>query len=255
MRIISWNVNGLRALHRNGDWSWLIEEAPDIFCLQETKAEQEQLPEEVAKPSGYHAYFHSTRGRKGHSGVALYSKQEPKEVLYDVLPGELNEQGRLIQAEFDDFVLINGYFPNGASKTSPLEYKLEFYYALFDHIEVLRAEGKSVIVTGDFNVAHTEIDIARPKENANRTGFLPVEREWFSGLVEAGYVDVWRYLNPEKRDVYTYWDQITRARERNVGWRIDYFVISPDLLPRITDCTIRTDVYGSDHCPLILKLK
>jgi exodeoxyribonuclease-3 len=254
MKLVSWNVNGLRALYKQGYWEWFEKTKPDIFCLQEIKVEEQQLPPEVQNPKGYSAYFNSSQGRKGYSGVAIYSKEEPFETLYDVLPKKFNAEGRLIQTRFKDFVLLNVYFPNGGRGKERLEFKLEFYDAFLEHIENLRQDGESVVFCGDFNVAHEEIDIARPKENADHTGFLPEERAWADELVAAGYIDTFRYLYPNKKDAYTYWDQVTHARDRNVGWRIDYFFISPDLLPKVRKAEILSDVYGSDHCPILLEL-
>lgn len=255
MRLVSWNVNGLRALHRQGYWNWFEKTKPDVFCLQEIKAEMEQLPPEVANPDGYHAHFNSSQERKGYSGVATYSSVKPEDVSYDVLPDEFNTQGRLIQTEFKDFVLLNVYFPNGGRDKERLEYKLDFYDAFLEHIETLRSQGHGIVCCGDFNVAHEEIDIARPKENQDHTGFLPEERAWVDELISLGYVDTWRHFNPDRRDVYTYWDTVTRARERNVGWRIDYFFVSPDILPWVVSADVLGRVYGSDHCPIELTLK
>lgn len=252
MRIVSWNVNGLRSLYTQGYWEWFEKNKPDIFCLQETKVEEQQLQPDVAKPKGYFAYFNSSRERKGYSGVALYSKIEPKKVNCDVLPEKFNTQGRLIEAVFEDFVLLNVYFPNGGSGEKQFEYKLDFYDAFLVYVKKLKKQGKSVIFCGDVNVAHEEIDIARPKENAHHVGFLPEERAWFDEVLAAGFIDTFRELHPNKKDAYTYWDQISRARDRNVGWRLDYFVVSPDVMPQVKKSEILSDVYGSDHCPVEL---
>lgn len=255
MRLISWNVNGLRALHKQEYWQWLEDESPDVFCLQEIKAEEQQLPPEVQNPEGYHAYFNSSRERKGYSGVATYSKQEPESVEYDVLPEEFNTEGRLIQTEFKDFVLLNVYFPNGGGGEERLNYKLDFYDAFLEHIEKLRRDGQGIIFCGDVNTAHEEIDLARPKANETNTGFLPEERAWLDEVERLGYVDTFRHLHPQETGAYSYWDMKTRARDRNVGWRIDYFFVSPDLVSRVNEANILPDVYGSDHCPVELILK
>lgn len=254
MRIISWNINGLRSLYRDGQWQWFADTDPDIFCLQEIKAEKEQLPENIQNPKGYHAYFNSSRERKGYSGVATYTRHDANSIEYDILPHQFNTQGRLIQTDFESFTLINGYFPNGGGSPERLQYKLGFYDAFLEHSESLRKKGKSIIFCGDVNVAHHEIDIARPKENQNHVGFLPEERAWMDQVVDLGYIDTFRHLHPNTKDAYTYWDTITRARDRNVGWRIDYFFITPDLLPRLKKSEILSDVYGSDHCPILLEL-
>ncbi|GMU74046.1 MAG: exodeoxyribonuclease [Candidatus Campbellbacteria bacterium] len=254
MRIVSWNVNGLRSLYNQGYWEWFEHEKPDIFCLQETKAEELQLPPEVRKPEGYFAYFNSSKERKGHSGVALYSKIEPKKVNFDVLPERFNSQGRLIEAVFEDFVLLNVYFPNGGGAPERLKHKLDFYDAFLEYVKGLKKQGKSVIFCGDVNVAHEEIDIARPKENEDHVGFLPEERAWMDEVIAEGFVDTFRNFYPNKRDAYTYWDLKTRARDRNVGWRLDYFFVTPDLLSRVKKSEIIPTVYGSDHCPVELVL-
>lgn len=254
MKLVSWNVNGLRALFKQGYWQWFEDEQPDVFCLQEIKAEELQLPPEVANPSGYFASFNSSDERKGYSGVATYSKEKPIEVLYDILPEGLNNEGRLIQSRFKDFVLLNGYFPNGGKSEEHFKYKLRFYDAFLEHVENLRKNGDKVIFCGDLNVAHEEIDIARPKENENNTGFLPEEREWFDQIIALGYIDTLRHLYPDKTSLYSWWDVKSRARDRNIGWRIDYFVISPDLLPKLKGAEIMTDVYGSDHAPVAIDI-
>ncbi len=255
MRIISWNVNGLRAVHKKGNWDWIVKESPDIFCLQEIKAEAEQLPEEVLSLPGYFSYFNSSKGRKGYSGVAIYSKIEPHKVQYDLGIPEMDQEGRLIVAYFDDFVLLNCYFPNGGGGPARLEYKLTYYNHFLALIKKLTKEGRSVIFCGDVNTAHTEIDLARPKENKENTGFLPIERAWMDKLVKAGYVDIWRHMHPHDLNAYTYWDMKSYSRDRNVGWRIDYFFIDSKLISSVKKTTIHKEIIGSDHCPLELNLE
>lgn len=255
IKIISWNVNGIRANVKKGSFDWLLQESPDIFCLQETKAHPEQLEEGVRSPAGYHSYFDHSKGRKGYSGVAIYSKIRPNKIEYALGIEELDQEGRFISAFFDDFVLINTYFPNGGGGPERLDFKLRFYDAFLDYINKLRKAGHEVIFCGDINTAHTEIDLARPKENEENTGFLPVERAWIDQVISCGYIDIFRHLYPKKTGAYTYWDMKTFARERNVGWRIDYFFVSPALLGKVTKASILNTIYGSDHCPISLELK
>jgi exodeoxyribonuclease-3 len=254
MRILSWNVNGLRAFYKKGAFNSIFEVDPDIFCLQETKAHPEQLPEEVRFPAGYHAYFDHSKMRKGYSGVAIFSKEKPEKVEYSLGKADLDKEGRMIIAYFKDFVLLNGYFPNGGVDPERLKYKLEFYDQFFKFIEKLRKQGKSVIFCGDINTAHNEIDLSRPKENSNHTGFLPIERAWIDKVIEKGYLDTFRLLRPDKIK-YSWWDMKTFARDRNVGWRLDYFFVSKDLKDKIKKADILDDMLGSDHCPVMLELK
>lgn len=254
MKIISWNVNGLRANVKKGGFDWLLAQNADIFCMQEIKAEADQLPPEVRAPKGYHAFFESSKTRKGYSGVAIYSKTEPLKVEFSVGNPELDQEGRMITAFYEDFVFINCYFPNGGGGPDRLAYKLKFYDAFLEYINKLKKKGHEIIFCGDINTAHTEIDLARPKENVDNTGFLPIERAWLDKVVKNNYFDVFRSLNPEKKDVYTYWDMKTFARDRNVGWRIDYFFVTKGILEKIKEVNIHNDILGSDHCPLSIKL-
>ena len=254
MKIISWNVNGLRSVHRNGFWeAFLRGTKPDIFCLQEVKAEPEQLPEEVREAGGFSAFFAPSKLKKGYSGVALYSRIEPLSVIYGMGIKEFDDEGRLIGAEYDDFWLLNVYFPNGGRGPERLDYKLRYYEAFLTFCEKLRKE-KAVIFCGDVNTAHFPIDLARPKENQNTTGFLPIERKWLDEVVDTGYVDVFRHFHPKQADMYTYWDTFTHARERNVGWRIDYFFAVKEFVSNIKKAEIHGDVFGSDHCPISITL-
>jgi exodeoxyribonuclease-3 len=254
MRIVSWNVNGLRSVARNGFWPTFLKQVkPDIFGLQETKASPEQLPEEILSPAGYSAFFSSSKVKKGYSGVALYTKVEPLSVIYGMGIPEFDDEGRIIGAEFEDFWLLNVYFPNGGQGPHRLDYKLRFYDAFLAFVEKLRAR-KPVIFCGDINTAHEEIDLARPKENEETTGFLPEERAWLDEVVAAGYTDTFRHLHPQQKDAYSYWDLFTRARERNVGWRIDYFFVSSELARRVKKAEIHPDVFGSDHCPVSITI-
>jgi exodeoxyribonuclease III len=255
MNIVSWNVNGLRAVHRKGSWDIFFKTGADIVCLQEVKARAEQLPAELTAIPGYSGYFNAPTEKKGYSGVAILSKETPKTIGTGLDIHAYDQEGRVLVAEYDDFTLLNVYFPNGGGGPIRLAYKLEFYDAFLAYIEKLRASGKSIIFCGDVNTAHEEIDLARPKENQEHTGFLPEERAWLDEVVHHGYIDVFRHFYPTKTGAYTYWDQKTGARERNVGWRIDYFFVSPDLQRRLAGIEILTDIYGSDHCPILLKLK
>ncbi len=250
MKIVSWNVNGLRAVAKKGFLDWLYETSPDILGLQETKVEDTQLPEEVRSPVGYFTYFSSSQGRKGYSGVALYSKEKPLKVEYGIGIKEFDDEGRIIIGHYKNFVLLNVYFPNGGGGPERLKYKLEFYDAFLSYIEKLRKKGKKIIFCGDVNTAHETIDLARPKENEKNTGFLPEERAWIDELIYHGYIDTFRHFHPNKENAYSYWDMKTAARERNVGWRIDYIFISPDILPHLKSAGISSNVFGSDHCPV-----
>lgn len=256
MKILSWNVNGLRAAHRKGNWDEFLKLDADIFCLQETKAEPEQLPDEVRELKGYFSYFSSSKTRKGYSGTAIYSKIEPERVIYGMNKEEFNQEGRLITAYFKDFILLCVYFPNGGGGEERLKYKLDFYDLFLEYADALSKEGVGpVIFCGDVNTAHEEIDLARPKENEKNTGFLPEEREWLDEVIRHGYVDTYRHFNPNKVGAYSYWDMKTKARDRNVGWRIDYFFASQSAMPRVKDVFILNDVYGSDHCPVGIELR
>lgn len=255
MKIISWNTNGLRATHKQGFFEPLFDTyKPDVVCLQETKSELDQLPSALTDFRSYSFYLSHSKNKKGYSGVALYSKEEPLSVSLGFGHQEFDDEGRTIVAEYDEFYLITCYFPNGGGGEARLDYKLRFYDAFLTYIEKLKKK-KPVIFCGDVNTAHTEIDLARPKENVENTGFLPIERVWMDKLVKKGWVDVFRTLHPNEKGVYTYWDQKTRARERNVGWRIDYFFCSPDIFPRIKKFETLSSYMGSDHCPIMIELE
>ena len=253
--LLSWNVNGLRAVHRKGLFlDFLQQEAPDVLCIQETKSTVEQLPPPLLQVPGYRAYFSSAE-RGGYSGVAMYSRVEPLSIERSFGPdGRWDSEGRVLVMDTGPFLLLTVYFPNGQSSAERLRYKLAFYDDFLDHLEGLRAKGRAIVVCGDVNTAHAEIDLARPKENQRTSGFLPVERAWIDRLIGLGYVDTFRRFVPEDSGHYTYWDQKSRARDRNVGWRIDYFFVSPDLADRLTGADILPQVIGSDHCPIGIDL-
>lgn len=255
MKIISWNTNGLRATAKQGFFTPLFKKYnPDILCLQETKVEPDQLPENVRNIPGYYSFFSHPKEKKGYSGVAIYCKEKPKEVFYGMGIQDLDNEGRLIGAKFKNFTIINGYFPNGGQGPHRLEYKLKFYEAFLKFIIKLRKNGENVIFCGDVNTAHEAIDLARPKANEENTGFLPIERAWITKVIENNFIDIWREFNPNKKDIYTYWDQKTRSRDRNVGWRIDYFFIDKKIISKIKKASMLGDYLGSDHCPITLEL-
>ena len=255
MKLVSWNVNGLRAVVKKDKWNQIFELDPDIICLQETKAHPEQIPDEIKNPAGYTSYFDHSKMRKGYSGVAVFTKIKPVKVEYSLDDKkELDQEGRMLILHFKDFILCNGYFPNGGEDPKRLKYKLEFYDAFFKKIEKWRKQGKKIIFCGDVNTAHNEIDLARPKENSDHTGFLRIERDWLDKVTAAGYIDTFSFLHPSEIK-YSWWDMKTFARERNVGWRIDYFFVSDNLKKKIQVAEILNNVFGSDHCPVILVVK
>jgi exodeoxyribonuclease III len=250
IRIFCWNVNGIRAIWKKDFPKWFKKTAPDILCLQETKAQAEQLDDEVLKFGGYLLEFFSAE-KKGYSGVATYSKTPPVSVKKGFGNPLFDSEGRVIESEYKNFVLYNVYFPNGGRGPERVKYKLDFYNELFFNIEKKRKKQKNIIICGDYNTAHKEIDLARPKENVTNSGFLPEERAWIDTIVNLGYIDIFREFN-QKPDQYTYWDVFTGARARNVGWRIDYFFISKEMRKNIIDTKIHSKVMGSDHCPIEL---
>jgi exodeoxyribonuclease-3 len=253
MKILCWNVNGIRAVKGRGFLEWLYRESPDILCLQETKAHIEQLDADLREPHDYQTYWNYPE-RKGYGGVATFTKIKPVTVKYGFEGVEFDLEGRIIITEYPDFLLMNVYFPNGKMGEERLKYKMDFYEAFLRFADSLKERGTKLIICGDFNTAHKEIDLARPKENAHVSGFLPEERAWMDKLVAHGYVDTFRHFNQEPNQ-YTWWDMKTRARERNVGWRIDYFFVTENLLPMVTDAFIMPEVTGSDHCPVGIVLK
>lgn len=252
MRLISWNVNGIRAAETKGLFDWMQEEQADIICLQETKAQPEQLKEHFLNQSGYYSYFMSAQ-RKGYSGVALYSKKEALSVR-DMGISEFDQEGRTLIAEFSDFVLINCYFPNSQSEGARLDYKTRFNESLHAICDEIVASGKNVVVCGDFNVAHKAIDLTHPKPNEKNPGYLPEERAWMDHFTDSGYCDTFRHFHKEPEQ-YSWWSYRAKARDRNVGWRLDYFCVNEGFIPKLEDAKILQSVMGSDHCPVELILK
>jgi exodeoxyribonuclease-3 len=247
-RILSWNVNGIRACAGKGFLDWLRRDSPDILCLQETKARPDQLPPELREPAGYRAIWNSAR-RPGYSGVATFMREPPDSVRLSFGAKRFDDEGRVIVTGQHGFTLYNVYFPNGKQGEERLRYKLDFYAAFLRHLEREKAKGRRLVVCGDYNTAHKEIDLAHPKENARTSGFLPLERAWLDDLTGRGFVDAFRRFHPEPEQ-YTWWAPFYNARKRNLGWRIDYFFVSENVMPNVKDAFILPQVMGSDHCPV-----
>ena len=252
MKLISWNVNGVRAIVKKGFLDWLEQEQPDVLCLQETKAHIDQLAAEILTDHGYHTYWHSGE-RRGYSGVATFCKTEPLYVQEGLGIERYDVEGRVLITEHENFLLYNIYFPNGQKDDERLQYKLDFYDDLLPIINEQAESGNNVVVTGDWNTAHHPIDLARPKENVKTSGFMPVEREKLDIYVENGWVDTFRLFH-QGGERYSWWTYRIGARERNVGWRIDYFFVNEGFVENIVDGDIHDEVMGSDHCPVSLEL-
>ena len=252
-QITTWNVNGLRAVLDKADWAWLERLQPDVLCLQEIKTRPEQVkPEALAPLTPYQAYWNPAE-RPGYSGVATFSKQTPQRVELGWGNPDYDREGRVILTQFSDFKLYNIYFPNGQRDHGRLEYKLAFYEELLGLCDAAHDQGEKIIICGDFNTAHNEIDLRNPKANVTTSGFMPEERAWLDRYVERRFVDAFRVLYPDKVQ-YTWWTYISNARARNVGWRLDFFMVSESLMPLVKDVIIHDDVFGSDHCPVTLVL-
>lgn len=253
MKIVSWNVNGLRAILRKGAWSWISEYGADVICLQEIKMKPGQLPKaEADRFDKFNLLWHSAE-KPGYSGVLTLTKGPVDEHQIGLDIPNFDREGRAILTRFADVWIINVYVPNGKRDLSRVPYKLDFYQELLTLSNRLVIDGRGVIICGDINTAHEEIDLANPRENQTATGFLPEERDWITKFIEHGYRDIWRDLNPEKIQ-YTWWSYPTFARARNVGWRIDYFLVSENVADRVKTASIYDDVPGSDHCPIGLEI-
>ncbi|MEI7604512.1 MAG: exodeoxyribonuclease III [bacterium] len=256
MKLISWNTNGFRATAKNNCFEWLQEEDPDIFCLQEVKAEFRQvqpLPEALLKYP--YIYWNHSKEKKGYSGTATFSKIEPNKIQYDLGVEDMDKEGRMVETHFDNFILINLYFPNsGMIETKRMEFKLEFNKVIYKRVESYIKEGKNVIITGDYNVAHKEIDIARPKENEGSAGFTKEERAWMDDFTSIPMIDTFRLFHQEPHR-YSWWNMRFGAKKKNIGWRIDYFCVNDSFKKNVIDADILDTVDGSDHAPIVLELK
>ncbi|MDR0377625.1 MAG: exodeoxyribonuclease III [Spirochaetaceae bacterium] len=257
MRIVSWNVNGIRAVEKRGFVRWVRDESPDVLCIQETKASPDQLSPDLIQPvdntgKPYFSYWASAQ-KKGYSGTAVYSKTKPAEVA-PLGIAAFDDEGRTLLADYGDFILICAYFPNSQDAGARLGYKLDFCAAMLERCNRLTAQGRHVVLCGDYNIAHTPIDLARPKENEGNAGYLPEERAWMDAFTDAGYIDTFRYFRPGEGGHYSWWSYRAGARKRNVGWRIDYLCVDAAFIRRVRSASIRPDVQGSDHCPVQIEL-
>lgn len=252
LEILSWNVNGYRAVLRNGFTDWFQRAKPNILCLQEVKAEPEQLTEPERAPKGYAAFWNPAK-KKGYAGTATFTKLEPLSVS-GIGQSEFDDEGRVQVLEFKEFTLINAYFPNSQPERKRIEYKINFCRAMQKLCNRLVKSGKNVVLCGDYNIAHTEIDLARPKQNVESPGFLPEERAEMTKFLKAGYVDTFRHFHPEPGH-YSWWSYRSNARENNVGWRIDYHCVNRDFMDRIGGAKIHSDVHGADHCPVAVTIR
>ncbi len=253
MKLISWNVNGIRAIEKKGFRDWLIKEDADIISIQETKAQLDQLSEDLAEIPGYYLYLSECKERKGYCGVCCYTKEKPLAVREGLADDRFTPQGRVIRLEFERFYLYNIYFPNGAGDQEKFNNKIEFNEALYQELSELIKGEKGIIICGDVNIAHEAIDLKNPKANEKHSGFLPLERRFIDRLLDLGFVDSFRLINPDK-EKYSWWSYRFGARRINAGWRIDYFFVSDNLKKNIIGADIYDDVEGSDHCPISLTL-
>jgi exodeoxyribonuclease-3 len=252
-KFISWNVNGIRAVDKKEALKWVDDANIDFLGLQEIKAQREQIPSTIFDKNYQNTLVNSS-SKKGQSGVALFTDIKP--LHHDITPHvDILDEGRINEFHFENIAFFNVYFPNGQRNEERLVYKMAFYERFLEHLESLRAEGKSIIVCGDVNTAHTAIDLARPKANENTSGFLQIERDWMDKFVSAGYVDTFRHIHGDKPDYYSWWSYRANARVNNVGWRTDYFFVSKDLKDSIKDAYILSDIMGSDHCPIALEIE
>lgn len=256
MRMISWNVNGIRSVVRREKLQWVWSSDADIVCLQETKAHLEQVDEDVISPPGWKSFW-SSGERKGYSGVATYVREDLDCDVFARGIGQehLDNEGRVMATDHGEFILFNVYFPNGARSEERLQFKMDFYDAFSERMKSLLDEGRNVIVCGDVNTAHRPIDLAQPEKNENVSGFMAKERAWVDSFLELGFIDTFRAENGERAGQYTWWDNRTRARDRNEGWRIDYFFIDEGLEESLVDAWISPHILGSDHCPTGLELE
>ncbi len=248
MKLLSWNVNGIRSCFRKGLLSWVRAQAAEVVCLQEIRARREQVEEELDSFAGYHAFWNPAR-RPGYSGVATFSRRPPEVVHYGLGQPEFDEEGRVLTLEFGRLAVVNAYFPNSQRTHARLPFKLAFCEAILKWLEGLRSRGRHVLLCGDYNIAHREIDLRNPRENQDNAGFLPQERAWMDRLLDSGFVDTFRMRCPEPGH-YTWWSHRKGVRERNIGWRIDYVVADQDLDPRVLESFHQPQVQGSDHCPV-----
>lgn len=246
MKILSWNVNGLRAVYKRNFLQWLENSGADIVCLQETKAQPDQLTPDLINPKGYYSYFNSAT-RKGYSGVAVYTKEKPRSVENKLGLERFDDEGRVLELEYPEFTLFNFYIPNGGQQKENLDYKLDVYNRLIDYLKTIK--DKNIILIGDFNIAHKEIDLARPEDNQDSIMFTPKERKQIDRLVGLDFTDTFREFHKEGGR-YTWWSYMAEARARNLGWRIDYTFTSKTLTPKLKNAFILSEVMGSDHCPV-----
>ena len=250
MRFVSWNVNGIRACVQKGFLDFFQDVDADIFCIQESKMQEGQLELELP---GYYQYWNYAE-KKGYSGTAVFTKKEPLSVAYGIGVAEHDKEGRVITLEFEDYYILTVYAPNAQNELARLDYRMEWEDAFLTYLKSLE-EKKPVVFCGDLNVAHQEIDLKNPKTNRKNAGFTDEEREKFSHLLAAGFVDTFRYFYPDVENIYSWWSYRFSARQKNAGWRIDYFCVSECLKERLVDAKILTDVMGSDHCPVVLEMK
>ncbi len=256
IKLISWNVNGLRAVFKKDFVQSVQQIDADILALQETKLQEPQLTDDMRNIEGYESYWSFATLKKGYSGVGAYSRLKPCAVNTNLGISTFDNEGRIVELDFDDFVFFNVYFPNGQMSEERLQYKLDFYESFFNYTDAYKKQGRSLIITGDYNTAHNEIDLKNPKANQNTSGFLRIERDWLDRIVENGYVDTFRHFHPDTVK-YSWWTYRFKARDRNIGWRIDYFFVTNDIIDKgwIKEAFIDNDIFGSDHCPIGLVLE
>jgi len=253
LKLYSWNVNGFRSVITKGFAQWFQGTDADVVCLQEIKGDEEQIPAHDREFAGYQCIWNPAQ-RKGYSGTACYTRIQPENIRFELPDKQFGGEGRLIELQFPWFTLFAVYFPNGQMSTQRLQYKLDYYDAFLAYAQEVRRL-RPIVVCGDFNTAHREIDLKNPKQNEDRSGFLPIERAWIDRFIAHGYVDTFRALHPDTRDAYSWWSYRFGARKRNAGWRIDYFFVSEELMGAVRRAWIEPDVLGSDHCPVGLELE